>query len=145
MVKKEVIDGLVSKWIGIAERDLLTAKQGLEAKTVITDTVCFHCQQAVEKYLKAFLVKHQVEFMKTHSIMTVLNLCSTVDKSFSEELSEVDYLTDYAVEIRYPDEWYEPTIEEAMQAFQMVLKVKGFVVDKLKKAVTSANTGAIVK
>ncbi|MBI3398149.1 MAG: HEPN domain-containing protein, partial [Deltaproteobacteria bacterium] len=102
MVKKEVIDGLVSKWIGIAERDLLTAKQGLEAEIVITDTVSFHCQQAAEKYLKAFLVKHQIEFTKTHSIIALLNLCSTVDKSFNEELTEVDYLTDYAVEIRYP-------------------------------------------
>lgn len=133
MGKKEVIDNLVNKWISIAERDSLTAKQGLDAETIITDTICFHCQQAVEKYLKAFLVKHQVEFTKTHSIMTLLNLCSIVDQSFSEELAEVDYLTDYAVEIRYPDEWYEPTIEEAMQAFQMALKVKGFVLDKLKR------------
>ena len=37
----------------------LTATQGLEANEVVTDTVCFHCQQAAEKYLKAFLVQKQ--------------------------------------------------------------------------------------
>jgi HEPN domain-containing protein len=70
---------------------------GLEAKTVITDTVCFHCQQAVEKCLKAFLVKHQIEFPKTHSIMTLINLCSKADSSFKEKLLKADILTDYAV------------------------------------------------
>ncbi len=134
MDKDKLIEELVTQWIHIAERDLLTAKQGLEAEVVVTETVSFHCQQAVEKYLKAFLVKKQVEFSKTHSIMTLLNLCSTVDKSFSMELSEADNLTDYAVEIRYPDEWYEPTIEEAKQAYNIALRVKDFVQDKVKVA-----------
>lgn len=134
MDKDQLIENLVTQWIHIAERDLLTAKQGLEAEIVVTETVSFHCQQAVEKYLKAFLVKKQVEFSKTHSIMTLLNLCSTVDKSFSKDLSEADNLTDYAVEIRYPDEWYEPTIEEAKQAYNIALRVKDFVQDKVKVA-----------
>lgn len=132
MDKSKVIEELVRQWSHIAERDLLTAKQGLEAEIVVTDTVSFHCQQAVEKYLKAFLVKNQVEFSKTHSIMALLNLCSTVDKAFSEELSDADSLTDYAVEIRYPDEWYEPTIEEAKQAYETALRVKDFVLKRLE-------------
>lgn len=132
MDKSNIIENLVSQWIEIAERNLLTAKQGLEAKTLVTDTVCFHCQQAVEKYLKAFLVKHQIEFPKTHSIMLLLNLCSSVDKSFKDELSEADSLTDYAVEIRYPDDWYEPTLEETKRAYEIALKVKDFVFKKLK-------------
>jgi HEPN domain-containing protein len=131
MDKTEVIEHLVKQWIKIAERDLLTAKQGLEADEVITDTVCFHCQQAAEKYLKAFLVKNQIEFSKTHNLMTLLNLCATVDRSFKEELSDTDDLTDYAVEIRYPDDWYEPTGEETKQAYELALKVKEFVLKRL--------------
>lgn len=135
MDKSRVIEDLVRQWIHIAERDLLTAKQGLEAETVVTDTVSFHCQQAGEKYLKAFLVKNQIEFSKTHSIMMLLNSCSTVDKSFNEDLSDADSLTDYAVEIRYPDEWYEPTIEEAKQAYETALRVKDFVLKRLENEV----------
>ena len=41
MDKNEIVKHLVEQWIKIAERDLLTAKQGLKADEVITDTVCF--------------------------------------------------------------------------------------------------------
>lgn len=131
MDKKDLIDRIVKKWIKIAERDLLTAKQGLDAEEVVTDIVCFHCQQAAEKYLKAFLVKEQIEFSKTHNIMSLINLCATLDSSFKENLSEADYLTDFAVEIRYPDDWYEPSIEETKKAHEIALKVKNFVIKKL--------------
>lgn len=63
--------------------------------------------------------------------MFLLNLCSSVDTSFKGELPEADNLTDYAVEIRYPDDWYEPTIEEAKQAYEIALKVKNFVLKRL--------------
>lgn len=63
--------------------------------------------------------------------MLLLNLCSNVDKSFKDELSGTDCLTDYAVEIRYPDDWYEPTLEETKQAYETALKVKDFVLKKL--------------
>ena len=131
MNKNKVINDLVIQWIKIADRDLIAAEQGLKANIIISEGVCFHCQQAVEKYLKAFLVKYQIEFPKTHSIMTLINLCSEVDNSFNEELSHIDILTDYAVEIRYPDEWYEPTIEEAEEAYGLALEVKKFIRDKL--------------
>ena len=57
--------------------------------------------------------------------MTLINLCSKVDSSFKEKLSHADILTDYAVEIRYPDEWYEPTIDEAKEAFRLTIEVLG--------------------
>jgi HEPN domain-containing protein len=131
MNKNEVINDLVLQWLKIADRDLIYAQQGLNANIIISEGVCFHCQQAVEKYLKAFLVKYQVEFPKTHSIMTLINLCSEVDNSFNEKLPDIDILTDYAVEIRYPDEWYEPTIEEAEAAYGLALEVKKFVRSKI--------------
>jgi len=37
----------------------------------------------------------------------------------------------YAVEIRYPDEFYIPSITEAKEAFQIAQKVKDFVLKKL--------------
>jgi HEPN domain-containing protein len=131
MDKTGVILNLAKQWTKIAERDLITAQQGLETKEIITDTVCFHCQQAAEKYLKAFLVKEQIEFSKTHNIMSLLNLCASIDQSFKKELSEADVLTDYAVEIRYPDDWYEPSIEETKEAYAIAVRVKEFALRKL--------------
>src|SRR5574340_828206 len=133
MNRNKLIDNIVLQWINIAERDLIVAEQGLKNDPVITEIVCFHCQQAAEKYLKAFLVKHQIEFLKTHSIMTLINLCSKVDSSFKDKLSHADVLTDYAVEIRYPDEWYEPTMEEAKEAYELALEVKKFVLERIQE------------
>ena len=129
MNKNEIIDDLIIKWVNIADRDLMAAEQGLRVYPVLSEIVCFHCQQAAEKYLKAYLVKHQVEFHKTHNIMSLINLCSTVDRLFKDKLLYADLLTDYAVEIRYPDEWYEPTIEEAKDAYRVACEVKQFVLD----------------
>lgn len=129
MKKNEIIDDLIIKWVNIADRDLMAAEQGLKVYPVLAEIVCFHCQQAAEKYLKAYLVKHQVEFQKTHNIMLLINLCSTVDSVFKDRLLYADLLTDYAVEIRYPDEWYEPTIEEAKDAYRVACEVKQFVLD----------------
>jgi len=133
MNRDEAIKDLVNKWIKKAENDLLTAERGLSFEDPITQTVCFHCQQAAEKYLKAFLVHHQIYFAKTHKIMELLTSCATVDASFRDQLQDADNLTDYAVEIRYPDVLLEPTIKDAKEAFEIALKVKQFVLKKLKK------------
>ena len=132
MNRDEIIKDLVNKWIKKAEKDLLTAERELSFEDTITDTVCFHCQQTVEKYLKAFLVYHQIYFPKTHRIMDLLELCATKDSSFKDELEDADNLTDYAVEIRYPDVWLEPEIEDAKEAFEIAKKVKKIVLNKIK-------------
>lgn len=129
--QRDDISELVKQWLHIADRNLATAKQCLEDKDVLTDSVCFNCQQATEKYLKAFLTFHQVDFPKTHSMIALINLCATKDISFKEIADEADSLTDYAVEIRYPDDWYEPTPEETQKAFADTLKIKKFVLEKL--------------
>jgi HEPN domain-containing protein len=132
MNRDEAISDLVSKWIKKAEADLLTAERELSFEDPVTQTICFHCQQAAEKYLKAFLVHRQIYFTKTHKIMELLELCGTVDSLFRETLQSADDLTDYAVEVRYPDIWLEPTIAEAREALEIARKVKRFVLDRLK-------------
>ena len=59
MTRNELIQDLVKKWIEKADKDLLTAERELSFADPITESICFHCQQAVEKYLKAYLVKHK--------------------------------------------------------------------------------------
>lgn len=131
MDRTEAISHLSGQWCTIAERDLLTARQGLDMPEVVRETVCYHLQQTAEKYLKAYLVKHQVEFSKSHNIMYLLNLCATIDPAFAIELADADMLTDYAVEIRYPDDWYVPDIEETNRALELAMKVRDFVLKRL--------------
>ena len=131
MNRDDIIKDLAIKWVKKAEKDLLTAKRELSFEEPLTDIICFHCQQAVEKYLKSYLVYHQVYFPKTHKIIELLGLCAKIDSSFNDELKEADNLTDYAVEIRYPDLWLETGEKEAREAFEIAQKVKAFVSSRM--------------
>jgi HEPN domain-containing protein len=124
---------LISSWMNKAEKDLLTAKHELSFSDVVTESVCFHCQQAVEKYLKAYLVFLGIPFTKTHEIGELISKCENKDKEISEFKEEADKLTDYAIEIRYPDDWYEPTLNEAKEAFTIAPKIKEFIRNKITK------------
>jgi len=129
-----VINDEVRKWLIKAINDYKSAQKLLAQpeEDIITDTVCFHCQQAVEKMLKAFLINHDIEFGRTHSIEYLIKLCSTVDKDFERLYKITEGLTEYAVDVRYPEEFYIPSIEEAKEAFFAATKVKEFVFKKLK-------------
>jgi len=131
MTRDEAIQALLEQWLRKADRDALTATREMSFDDPITESVCFHCQQAVEKLLKAFLVAHQIHFPKTHRIAELVRLCATVDVVFATDLPGVDDLTDYAVEVRYPDMGSEPSLTEAEQAIEMVQQVRSLVVDRI--------------
>ncbi len=97
------IKELVKEWIHKADHDLGMAKLALENKPEFTDSICFHCQQAVEKYLKAYLVWLNIRFQKKHSLSYLLDLISEHEKVSDVIYEESEKIEDYAVEIRYPD------------------------------------------
>jgi HEPN domain-containing protein len=76
----------------------------------VSELLCFHAQQAVEKALKAFLIAKGDEPPRTHSIEVLLERCRRMDPAFPEY--EIKNLSYFSVEIRYPDELYLPEIEE---------------------------------
>jgi HEPN domain-containing protein len=80
--------------------------------------------------LKAFLISNNIDFERTHDLEYLVDLCLNLDSDF-EWLYEVSKkLSEYAVEIRYPDEFYIPSLEEARQCFGIVSKVKDFMFKK---------------
>ena len=88
---EEEIRRLVGDWIGKADLDLETVGR-LVAEERFRDIVAFHAQQATEKYLKALLTRHQVEFPKTHVIRRLLILLQPVDPGLAENLDEANWL-----------------------------------------------------
>ena len=125
-------ENTVKKWIAKAESDLKIAKDEMQLTDPATDAVCFHTQQFVEKYLKAFLIFHGEPLKRTHDITTLIDECAKIDPDF-EKLYEfdADELTNYAVEVRYGDVFYFPSEEEAKKAIEIAEKVKRFVLEKL--------------
>jgi len=124
-------DEFVHRWLTRAEEDLNAAKSLITYGSSFLSTVCFHSQQAAEKYLKAFLTYHQVEFPKTHDIAELLDLIMPIDSKLSESLRDVIILTNYGVEVRYPGDRPSVTANDAQQAVQLAEKVRRLVLELL--------------
>lgn len=122
---------LVYEWLIKAQHDLASAERLLLGDDPIRDTGCFHCQQTVEKALKAFLTYHVIEFAKSHSLVYLLDLCVRLDVDFVALQEIASSLTVYAVGIRCPGEFVEPGAEEAREALAMARQAWGFVLRKL--------------
>ena len=125
-------ENTVHNWILKADNDLKAGSDELATLNPATDTVCFHMQQCAEKLLKAYLICRDVEIRRTHDIAELVEKCISVDSEFARLLEAgVDELTKYAVEIRYPDDFYFPPVEEAEEAVRLARTVRDFVLRKL--------------
>jgi HEPN domain-containing protein len=101
------------------------------------DAACFHAQQAVEKYLKAFLFHHDKEFPYTHNLAKLVEICASVEPSFRSLLDVVAPLTPYAVELKYDADFW-PDREVTEEAGLAVSRVRDFVISLLPKGLTGA-------
>ncbi len=123
----------VKMWIDKALNDLKIAEYLIKTDEIIPDGVCFHCQQAVEKFLKAYLIYKGVPFRKTHDIAELIILCIDVDKDFEMlKNRSISELTVYATKLRYPDFLYSPSVEEAEEAVKKAKFVREFVMGKME-------------
>lgn len=115
-----------------AENDLKDAKILYNSNEASAEGICFHCQQAVEKFLKTYLVYNNKEINKTHDISELLQACKNIDNAFSElERLNIDDITNYAVIVRY-DDIIEPSKKDAEEAIAIAEYVKLFALKKNK-------------
>ena len=126
-VKREFVRG----WLEKAEADFKTCGLLLAAGAGYSEAVAFHAQQAVEKYLKAFLVWHQVEFPKTHDIGHLVELVRSCDEDLAVQLAEASHLTPYGVEYRYPGDYPEVSQPEASHCVDTARGIREAVLNSL--------------
>ncbi len=107
---------LTAEWVEKAEGDFLVASQIMRRhKQRVLDAACFHCQQTVEKYVKARLCEAGISFSKTHDLVALLNLILPQEPLWTPFLSAAQALTDYAVDFCYPGD--SATLAKARQCF----------------------------
>jgi HEPN domain-containing protein len=97
------------------------ATEDLEAARRLTDLpqVCsFHCQQAVEKGIKALLMRCGAEFPRTHDIDILLRRLGDYGQMpVTVDPEDLATLTRFAVGTRYPPD--RPTPQEAEAALAL--------------------------
>jgi HEPN domain-containing protein len=123
------------EWAEKAENDLRNAAYTVGmAKGCPTDTVCFHAQQCVEKYLKAVLTVMEIDFPRTHRIDELLGLIPPAARpDLSSE--DQDLLTEYATVTRYPGDYDPILLAEARGAVRIARRMRRRVRAALPRSV----------
>lgn len=103
-------------WITRAAADLRAARHGMRADPPLFDDIAFHCQQAVEKCLKALLAWNDVAFRKTHSLEELGEACLSIDDTLRPLIDRAVPLSEYAWKFRYPGEPEGPTRDDVEAA-----------------------------
>jgi HEPN domain-containing protein len=94
---------IVDEWLLIAFDDYDSAKFLNDNKVPKPlEIICYHCQQSVEKSLKAFLCANDIKIEKIHETGTLCQNCIDLDSDFSDYLERCDALAAYATHTRYP-------------------------------------------
>lgn len=116
-------------WLKKADHDLKSARLLIAADEELYDSACFHSQQLAEKALKAFFTARNIEFPKTHNLLLLSNLL--LDPEIMKYNEELERLTRYAVESRYPGEYVEPEREDAQKSLVVATEIYNLVKQKL--------------
>ena len=118
---------LVKEWIFYAEEDFRNAEHTLTmTENCPFSTVCFHAQQVVEKYIKAFLTLRAIPFARTHDIENLIHQLPE-DIQIPLSIEEQRLLTDYATVSRYPGEWEPIDRCDAKSAVALAKKVREMI------------------
>jgi HEPN domain-containing protein len=96
------LEAIVQELIDLANSDISTARFIMQMRPLPLEIIGFHCQQAMEKLLKAYLVFHDREPEKTHELPALLKKCMAFDPDFVKLSDACSDLTDYAAKTRYP-------------------------------------------
>lgn len=92
-------------WLDVGRNDMQAVEQLITHHPIMLEIVCYHCQQASEKFLKAYLLAQTGEQPpRTHELGSLCADCAELDLSFNEIARECVRLNPYGVIVRYPNE-----------------------------------------
>jgi HEPN domain-containing protein len=94
----------ITEWFCLADADIDSAKLLKEMRPQHREIICYHCEQAVEKYLKGYLHSHGIMPPRIHDLEKICAMCSEKDIRFDTIVKECIYITQFATQLRYPHE-----------------------------------------
>jgi HEPN domain-containing protein len=121
---------LTAPWVRKAESDLRAARKLAALRPPFHDEVCFHCQQAVEKFFKALLQEWGLVVPKIHGLDVLLKLLLPRDPTLRVVRRGLRELSRYAVEYRYPG--FHADGRKAKTALRVAERVRVEVRSRLK-------------
>jgi HEPN domain-containing protein len=131
-MKKQVED-----WVLLADKDLKAAEIIINDEHPLTNIVAFHCQQAIEKYFKAFIIEKDGTLIRIHDLIK-LNGMITEIKDLGIDEKELIVLNEVYMDSRYPGDLGlmpdgMPTIEQAKEFIEYAKKIKNIINNALNE------------
>ncbi|WP_298434401.1 HEPN domain-containing protein [Geobacter sp.] len=124
---------IVKEWLDKADEDFRFAEANLWEGSEFFSQICFHFQQAAEKYLKAYIIGKGLAFDKVHDLVRLLKTCSAHESAFAGLKEDCILLNAAYIETRYPVHWPTSyTKETAEQAHAAALNIAKTVRDHLE-------------
>jgi HEPN domain-containing protein len=124
----ELING-TKEWIEKADHDLGSAKIIYLHLPDYFDTIAFHCQQAVEKYIKAVLFFNKIEFQRSHDLIYLLELLSGKIEIEEDWYKIAVSLNNFSVQIRYPNTIIKLSKEEIESSIHIAEDFRKFAIE----------------
>ena len=123
----------VRHWLARANADWETVEVLMGHADSPRESIAFHCQQYVEKLLKALLTMHGIEAPRTHDVRRLVQLAATVAPELSGLEESADLLTEHAVAMRYPDEWREIEAKELQGVVAVARQVASVLLPRMAR------------
>lgn len=92
-----------SLWLAKADDDIRVASMTLAADPPMLDPAAFHCQQAVEKIIKALLIAAAVAAPRSHDIEMLAGKAAPFYPALEQQMLSFAHLTEWLTASRYPD------------------------------------------
>ena len=128
--EQDCMNPLALEWIEKAEEDYNMAQLAQQASRPFHNSICFHAQQCIEKYLKAWLQEANVTVPRTHDLGELLALIVPTLPAWSQWQADLKRITEYAVDSRYPGE--SATADDTQHAMRICDVVRHAVRASLK-------------
>ena len=109
---------IVREWLAKADEDYNFAKINLEDDHKFYSQICFHFQQAAEKFLKAYIAAYDLEFEKIHNLIALLKICGKKDASLLSLMEQCELPNAAYIDTRYPVHWPTDYSKEKAQKMQ---------------------------
>lgn len=121
------------EWLDHARDDLRVARYLMDAQPAPCEIICFHCQQAVEKALKGYLIFHDQEAPRTHDTELLCQMCGRLGDPFTLYEQGCVSLAKYAVAARYPNDM-EIDLSETQTAINDAAAILEYVAGLISNA-----------
>lgn len=109
------------EWLAKADDDCRVARIIVEMPDPPLGLACFHAQQCAEKLLKAILQEREIRFPRTHKLEELAELAAGVAPGFSSLGPDLEWLTEFSVNVRYPEvKVPAPDAERALRVAEAV-------------------------